>query len=97
MGVHDLNERNGLYNLGDEGRCGRSCFIGRLFVRGGHVGPFLEIRVLVGVELVTAGSGARDGIMGILMVQMVMAMAMCVSVFICRMSVGMSATTGLKE
>jgi hypothetical protein len=52
---------------------------------------------LVGVERVTAGSGARDGIMGILMVQMVMAVAMRVSVFVCRMSVGMSATTGLKE
>lgn len=97
LGVHDLKERNGLDDLSNEGRCSGSCPIGRIFVCGGHVGPFLEIRVLVGVELVVAGPGARDGVMGILMVQMVMTMTVCVSVFVCRMSVDMSATTGLKE
>lgn len=96
-GVHDLNERNGLDDLGNEGRCGGSYPIGRLFIYGGRIGSLLEIRALVGVWLVVAGPGARDGVMRIMMVQMVMAMTMCVSVFVCGMSVGMSATTGLKE
>jgi hypothetical protein len=100
-GIHDLNERNGLDNLSNERRCGRSYAISRLFVcglfvYGGHTSSILEIRSLVGVGLVVAGSGARDGVMRILRMQM-LAVAMCVSMFVCGMSVGVRAATGLKE
>lgn len=96
-GVYDLNERNGLDDLSNEGRCGGSCPISWFFVYGRPIGSFLEIWILVGIGLVVAGPGARDGVMRIMMVQMVVDMTMSVSVFVCRMSVGMSATTGLKE
>lgn len=92
-----MNERNGLDDLGDE-RCVGSYLIGRLLAYDGHSSSIMDIRALGVVGLDVVRSRASDGVVRILMMQMlVVAVAVCVSKFVCGMSVSVRTAASLKE
>jgi hypothetical protein len=64
-----LNERNGLDDPSDERCCAGSGHIGGLLVSDGHGSSVQQRRFLGAFGLDVVGSGASDGVMRILLMQ----------------------------